>query len=256
MRRELRPIRGLALLQEPGNSFSGFGRVAQLGNALDFHRVSVTARVDRRGDAGPRAALRLPWHRCKSPRNCGCLSGKLLGIHHLLDDSKLPGALGLDHFGAENQSLRRRPARSCGQTLRVAGSRKQSYADLGQSEFCRARCNANIRGQHRFRCASQRAASDFSHRDLRQAFDARKQPLNLRRIFADLATRMRRLRSTRPNHIIVYLPLTLSVWPVMKEAASDDRSSTAVATSSGFPIQRNDTAWKFVRASPECSTRA
>ena len=40
------------------------------------------------------------------------------------------------------------------------------------------------------------------------------------------------------NYIIVYPPLTLRVWPVMKLAASEDRKTTALATSDALPMRR------------------
>ena len=40
-------------------------------------------------------------------------------------------------------------------------------------------------------------------------------------------------------YIIVYPPLTDSVWPVMKLAASEARKTMAGATSSGLPIRRS-----------------
>src|SRR5499426_1178399 len=48
------------------------------------------------------------------------------------------------------------------------------------------------------------------------------------------------LGRARPRgHIIVYPPLTDSVWPVMNPAASEARNRTAPVTSSGFPMRRS-----------------
>ena len=42
-------------------------------------------------------------------------------------------------------------------------------------------------------------------------------------------------------------PLTLTVWPVTKDASSEARNATTLATSSGWPSRRNGIA--LVRAS-------
>src|SRR6185312_8017520 len=47
--------------------------------------------------------------------------------------------------------------------------------------------------------------------------------------------------------LIVRPPLTLTVWPVMKDASSEARNTTIPATSSGCPSRRNGIA--LVRAS-------
>jgi hypothetical protein len=39
-------------------------------------------------------------------------------------------------------------------------------------------------------------------------------------------------------YIMVYPPLTLRVWPVMKLAASEARNTTALATSRAVPMRR------------------
>ena len=47
--------------------------------------------------------------------------------------------------------------------------------------------------------------------------------------------------------LIVRPPLTLTVWPVTKDASSEARNATTLATSSGWPSRRNGIA--LVRAS-------
>ncbi len=66
-------------------------------------------------------------------------------------------------------------------------------------------------------------------------------PAEAQRVANPLASRARRAGSVavvRPRRSIQrqeYPPSTGSVWPVMKEAASLDRKTTAVAISSGLP---------------------
>src|SRR6266702_3705652 len=63
--------------------------------------------------------------------------------------------------------------------------------------------------------------------------------------FTDCSLGARRRRG--PAQLIVRPPLTLTVWPVTKDASSEARNATTLATSAGWPSRRNGIA--LVRAS-------